>query len=361
MKCKWGDLITLEYGKPVADKEISDGKYPVYGTNGQIGTSNLPPKCNHASFILGRKGAYRGVHYSNGPFSVIDTAFYAENLHPELLDLKWAYYKFLTYDINNMDSGSAIPSTDRYEIYSIEAEIPSLEVQRKIVDVLEKLDYKIALNQKINDNLEQQAQALFDKLFPYRVDAALPERWKIGTIQDIVDFHDSKRIPLSGAVRMKMTDRIYPYYGAASCMDYVENYIFDGKYLLLGEDGTVIDDKGFPILQYVWGKIWVNNHAHVLTGKNGFTVESLLLLFKRTSVKSIVTGAVQPKISQSNLKSIPVIIPPIAKLNEFNAMVEPFFEKIRNNIDENTRLSELRESLLPKLMSGEIDVSDISI
>lgn len=152
MILNWGELITLEYGKPVKDKESTDGKVPVYGTNGQIGTSHLPAQCKHPSFILGRKGAYRGVHYSDCPFSVIDTAFYAEPL-TDRIDLKWAYYKFLTYDINGMDSGSAIPSTDRYQIYSIEVEVPPLEKQRKIVAVLDCIDRKNNINQKINDNL----------------------------------------------------------------------------------------------------------------------------------------------------------------------------------------------------------------
>lgn len=150
---KWGELITLEYGKPVKDKAKMDGQHPVFGTNGQIGTSNLPPLCNHPSFILGRKGAYRGVHYSAVPFSVIDTAFYAENIHPELLDIKWAYYKFLTYDINGMDSGSAIPSTDRYEIYAIEVDLPDIVEQRQEVKLLECFDDKIANITEINDNL----------------------------------------------------------------------------------------------------------------------------------------------------------------------------------------------------------------
>ena len=85
-----------------------------------------------------------------------------------------------------------------------------------------------------------------------------------------------------------MEKKIYPYYGAASLMDLVDNYIFDGKYLLLGEDGTVVDDAGYPILQYVWGQFWVNNHAHILTGRLGYDVESLYMLFKQTPVKSIV-------------------------------------------------------------------------
>ncbi len=160
---------------------------------------------------------------------------------------------------------------------------------------------------------------------------------------------------------MKMEKKIYPYYGAASLMDYVDEYIFDGKYLLLGEDGTVVDDAGYPILQYVWGKFWVNNHAHILTGKLGFNVESLMLLFRKTPVKSIVTGAVQPKISQANLKSIPVVIPPEEELAAFNDNIDALFALIRNNEEQNKELSKLRDTLLPKLLSGEIDVSDIRL
>ncbi len=187
----------------------------------------------------------------------------------------------------------------------------------------------------------------------------LPAGWCVGTVGEIIEIHDSKRIPLSGAQRAKMKKRIYPYYGAAALMDYVDEYIFDGKYLLLGEDGTVVDDAGYPILQYVWGQFWVNNHAHILTGKLGFNVESLLLLFGRTPMKSIVTGAVQPKISQANLRSIQVVIPPLAELKAFNELVCPMFAQIRQNQDQNKTLTILRDTLLPRLMSGEIDVSSI--
>ena len=162
---------------------------------------------------------------------------------------------------------------------------------------LVELSPLVRVIEMVNDNLQQQAFTLYGKYFPYAVTDDLPAGWRVGTVGEIVEIHDNKRIPLSGAQRAKMEKRIYPYYGAASLMDYVDEYIFDGKYLLLGEDGTVVDDAGYPILQYVWGQFWVNNHAHILTGKLGFNVESLLLLFKRTPVKSIVTGAVQPKIS----------------------------------------------------------------
>ena len=152
----WGDLISLEYGKPVSDKSSIDGNVPVFGTNGQIGTSHLPPLCSIPSFIIGRKGAYRGVHFSPTPFSVIDTAFFALPLSSDF-DIKWAYYKFLTYDINRMDSGSAIPSTDRYELYRISVALPPLDYQKKVVAILDSLSDKIALNTTINENLRLQA------------------------------------------------------------------------------------------------------------------------------------------------------------------------------------------------------------
>ena len=213
----------------------------------------------------------------------------------------------------------------------------------------------------VNDNLQQQASALYGKYFPYAINDDLPAGWRVGTVGEIAEIHDSRRIPLSGAQRSKMEKRIYPYYGAASLMDYVDEYIFDGKYLLLGEDGTVVDDAGYPILQYVWGQFWVNNHAHILTGKLGFNVESLFLLFKRTPVKSIVTGAVQPKISQGNLRSVQVVIPPIEELNAFNELIRPMFDQIRQNQDQNKALAAMRDALLPKLMSGELDVSTMQI
>ena len=159
--------------------------------------------------------------------------------------------------------------------------------------------------------------------------------WEEKRLDDIISIYDSQRKPLSGQQREKM-EKLYPYYGAASLMDYVDNYLFDGIYLLLGEDGTVSDSEGFPMLQYVWGKFWVNNHAHILQGKNGFTTESLCILLKQTNVSSIVTGAVQPKISQANLKSVPIIMPPINLLNQYNNIIKPIFNQIRINHNQSS-------------------------
>ena len=216
----------------------------------------------------------------------------------------------------------------------------------------------------LNNNLEQQAKALYKDWFfdfsPFSTKGNLPDGWHLGTVGDIIQLHDSKRVPLSGSERDKM-EKIYPYYGATSLMDYVDNYLFDGIYLLLGEDGTVVDSLGFPILQYVYGQFWVNNHAHIITGKEGFSVEELYLFFSLTNIKSIVTGAVQQKVSQQNLKKVPAIIPSKEALSAFDDLIQPIFAQIRNLRDENAHLADLRDTLLPRLMSGELDVSDTEI
>ena len=247
-------------------------------------------------------------------------------------------------------------------IEQLEIDLPSLDEQRKVVGILDSIQNKIKLNHEINDNLLWQAQALYKDRFidlkPFN--GKMPPDWQLGTVSEIIELHDSKRIPLSSRERANLT-KIYPYYGATSVMDYVDRYLFDGIYLLLGEDGTVVDDKGFPILQYVEGKFWVNNHAHIITGKNGFTVETLYLLFSLTNVRSIVTGAVQPKISQANLNNVSVVIPSKAELSTFNSIVQPIFSQIRNLRAESDRLASTRDILLPRLMSREIDAANIQL
>lgn len=283
----------------------------------------------------------------------------------ELVDSLYLYYYFCLEEtkqfVRNIAVGATMPSINTKLLGEVEIALPDLNNQKRIAAVLSSLDDKIENNQKLNDNLLDQAQTLYKQHFPYSVQDDLPDGWRIGTVGEIIEIHDSKRIPLSGADRMKMEKKFYPYYGAASLMDYVDNYIFDGKYLLLGEDGTVVDDAGYPILQYVWGQFWVNNHAHILTGRLGFNVESLYMLFKQTPVKSIVTGAVQPKISQANLRSVQVVIPPEHNLKEYNDLVEPLFSLLRANEEECKSLAALRDTLLPKLMSGEIDVSAVQL
>ena len=355
-----GELVQIKYGKNQKKVLSEDGLIPIYGTGGLMGyaTEALYDK---PSVLIGRKGTIGKVRYVDHPFWTVDTLFYTI-VNTELVLPKYLFYLMSQMDLNAYNEGTTIPSLRTETLNRLEFDIPSIEEQKEVLSYLEPIDDKIQLNTEINKNLFQQAQALYKDRFvdlqPF--DGLMPTDWHLGTVSEIIELHDSKRIPLSSRERANLA-KIYPYYGATSVMDYVDRYLFDGIYLLLGEDGTVVDDKGFPILQYVEGKFWVNNHAHIITGKNGFTVETLYLLFSVTNVQSIVTGAVQPKISQANLNKVPVVIPSKAELSDFDSIVQPIFAQIRNLRAENDRLATTRDTLLPRLMSGELDVSDLDL
>ena len=280
----------------------------------------------------------------------------------------WFKSKIGQANIQALVTGSAQPKFNKTNFRSMYIPVPPLDVQRRIASILSSLDRKIELNDKINADLEEMAQAIFKNWFvdfePFKdgkfVDSELgmiPEGWKVGGLFDIAEIFDKKRKPLSGNVREKM-DKIYPYYGATSCMDYVDDYIFDGIYTLIGEDGSVVKENGLPYMQYVWGKMWVNNHAHILQGKNGYSTEMIHALLSITNIKFLVTGAVQAKLSQGNMQKILVAIPPKNVLDEIRPVIYNLYSKIRINTDENSRLSLLRDTLLPRLMSGELEVPE---
>ncbi|MGH1787425.1 restriction endonuclease subunit S [Enterococcus casseliflavus] len=297
------------------------------------------------------------------------------------IDEKFFYYilKFLKPNFTAIASNKQTTGLGHVtigDLKNIIVKLPELEEQKAIAHILATLDDKIEVNNQINKTLENMAQAIFKQWFvdfefpnedgqPYKSSGGemveselgmIPKGWEVKELGEIIDIHDSKRIPLSKNEREKR-EKIYPYYGAASLMDYVDEYIFDGIYVLLGEDGTVVNEDGSPVLQYVWGKFWVNNHAHVLSGKKGVSINYLYILLSNLNVSGAITGAVQLKINQKNLKELKIIMPNDMKLiSQFSDIVDKSFEKIRVKRDESNNLVSLRDSLLPKLMSGEIRV-----
>ena len=195
-------------------------------------------------------------------------------------------------------------------------------------------------------------------LFPSSLqDDGIPEGWEVLPLKEAVSFFNSKRVPLSSHERAERKGP-YRYFGATSIMDYVDGYLFDGVYVLVGEDGSVATEHGLPFLQYVWGKFWVNNHAHVLQGKNGWSAEALYLLLAQSNVRHLVTGAVQPKLSMGNLSRLAFTNPSRAILDKFCSMIDPYFSKHRALCDEIGSLEKLRDYLLPKLISGDIRIRD---
>jgi type I restriction enzyme S subunit len=235
--------------------------------------------------------------------------------------------------------------------------VPSLPEQTAIASILSSLDDKIDLLHRQNAILEKMAETLFRQWFVDVEEAK--EEWEEGTLGEVIEIYDNLRIPLSKMERDKKKDgQLYPYYGAAQIMDYINDFIFDGEFILMGEDGTVRTNEGYPILQYAIGKFWVNNHTHVLKAKSPYNNFFIWNYLRKKNIDEIVTGAVQPKINQANLKSIDFPKFPENLVIEFNEISEPFFKKINKNQTQIRTLTALRDTLLPKLMSGEVKVGN---
>ena len=211
----------------------------------------------------------------------------------DLLDKDFAFYLISSALVKQQLSAAAqqtkIRHTSPDKIKDCTVWIPELSEQKRIGKLLRSIDRKIELNRAINQNLEAMAKQLYDYWFvqfdfpneegkPYKSSGGemvwneklkrkIPNEWDNCKLKDFINLFDSKRIPLSSKDREERKGN-YPYYGATGIMDYVNEYIFDGDYILLAEDGSTSDSKGFPIVQYIWGKNWVNNHAHIILPKN---------------------------------------------------------------------------------------------
>lgn len=299
----------------------------------------------------------------------------------EYLNKDFAYYLFMTQtvrqQISRSASGTKVKHTSPEKIYEVQVYIPKIQTQRNIAKLLTTLDQEIQINNQINQELETMAKTLYDYWFvqfdfpdkngkPYKSSGGkmvyhpelkreIPEGWGVEKLGDITICHDSKRVPLSSNDRELVKGEI-PYYGATGIMDYVNDYIFDGDYVLMAEDGSVMTEKGTPILQRISGKNWVNNHAHVLEPIKNYSCKLLMMLLKDVSVMKIKTGSIQMKINQENMNKIVVPAIPLKLLFEINQKLEVIDKQQLNLIEENKQLTQLRDWLLPMLMNGQVKV-----
>jgi type I restriction enzyme S subunit len=400
----WGDIVTLEYGKSIRDYQNASGTVPVYGTNGPIGWHHTPLYPS-AGVIIGRKGAYRGIHYSNKPFFVIDTAFY---LKPkERLDTKWAYYCLLTYDINGMDSGSAIPSTSRDEFYKLPVRLPDFSEQQQIAKLLSSFDDRIALLRETNATLEAIAQALFKSWFvdfdpvhakqqdraPEGMDettAALfpdsfeeselglvPKGWRVGTLADITSVkggfaYKSEAFGEQGSPVIKIKNIVgdgtvnlldTQYIALEMAEKTIKFALKDGDIVIamtgatIGKTGVIVTNGDqVPYLNQRVAKFEPNLFGH---NNNWFVYIAFQNSFIFDQVVNAASGSAQPNISASGIESVRLVIPSSHDLlSVFNEIASPLFSGWIANLKQAQTLANLRDTLLPRLISGQLRLPD---
>ncbi len=299
-------------------------------------------------------------------FEIIDTKY----LLPEYL-MMW--FKRIEFDRNawfhtDADVRGGLP----WEAFAnLKLPIPSPKEQQLVVNEYHTLQKRIDLNNQLIAKLEETAQTIYKQWFvefefpdengkPYKsnggkmmwceeLEKEIPEGWEYTSLGKVSTCLDFKRKPLSQEER-ELKKGIYPYYGAMSIVDYINDFLYDGDYLLFSEDGAnIIDKNGYPAIQFVWGKFWLNNHSHIIDGKGFISIQFLYNSLLKTNVSDIVTGAAQPKINQQNMNGIMILIGNEAIHDDFNKIIKPAYHLLKNYKNENQKLEELKELLLGKM------------
>lgn len=265
-------------------------------------------------------------------------------------------------------TGVNVPHISGGQIKNFKFHLPLEKDQEKIVYILEAYDNLIENNNRRIAILEEMAQSLYREWFvKFRfpghektkfIDSPLgkiPEVWEVVNLNEVADNFDRLRKPLSKMQRAKRQG-IYPYYGASKVFDYIDDYIFDGLYLLLAEDGSVITPERRPVLQLVNEKFWPNNHTHILRAKNGVNTEFLNVALSQIDVSPFVTGAAQPKINQTNMNRIQIIKADDSTQANINKFYKDLFAQYFILVKKNKNLRKQRDILLPKLISGNIQL-----
>ncbi|EGR7965714.1 restriction endonuclease subunit S [Vibrio vulnificus] len=172
----------------------------------------------------------------------------------------------------------------------------------------------------------------------------MSSNWPLKKISDVAYFRNNKRIPLKSLDRAKRQGE-FPYYGASGIVDYIDDYIFDGSYLLISEDGENLRTRKTPIAFQAHGKFWVNNHAHILEEKEEGILDYLEYYFSTLDLTPYITGAVQPKLNKANLDAIEIPIPPIDERRSINRTLNHLRDKIAVNTQTNQTLEQIAQAI----------------
>lgn len=180
----------------------------------------------------------------------------------------------------------------------------------------------------------------------------IPKNWEIKTLNSVCDFLDSQRIPIKDIDRAKISG-IYPYYGASGIIDYVNKYIFDDDLILLAEDGANIINRSTPIAFLVNGKIWVNNHAHVLKVRPNTDRYYLCAYLESLKYDKYNTGTAQPKLNRETCEKIPVLVPPLPEQRKIADILNTWDKAIEKQTQLIEKLELRKKGLMQQLLTGK--------
>ena len=385
----WGDEISLEYGKGIRGYSESNGEFRVFGSNGPIGWTSTP-LAPGPGVVLGRKGAYRGVAFSERPFFVIDTAYY---LVPKTdIDMRWLYYAVIHHKLGEIDDGSPIPSTTRAAVYVRPIDIPPIEEQKAISYILGSLDDLIETNRRTNETLEAMARAIFKDWFvdfgpvrakaegraPYLApeiwslfpdaldDEDKPEGWKAGNLIDFAYLNPESWSRRNYPETIPYVDLSNTKWGS------IDRYEQFSK-----ESAPSRAQRILQVGDTIVGTVRPGNGSYAFVGECGLTGSTGFAVLRPKSshfqefvylaatcpdnierLSHLADGGAYPAVNPDVVIGTEISGYSNAVIKAFSQVTRDITLTIEQNKKENKALTQTRDFLLPKLMSGEIRVKD---
>lgn len=362
MRYKLGEVAKIRYGKD--HKKLDDGNIPVYGSGGimrYVDTALYDKK----SVLIPRKGSLGNLFFVNKPFWTVDTLFYTE-IDENILMPEFLFYKLKMFNLASMNVGSAVPSLTTAILNALELDIPSFEVQSQIVNILKAFDERISLNKQINHHLEELAQAIFRSWFidfePF--DGIKPSDWEIASLTDIADYlnglamqkfrpeKDENSLPVLKIkeLRQGAFDKTSDICSANIKPEYIIN------------DGDVIFSWSGSLLVDFWtgGIGGLNQHLFKVSSQNydkwfyySWTKYYLQEFINIAADKATTMG----HITRSSLENAKILIPNAKDYEMISSILVPIYDDIIQNRIASRKLAQLRDEILPKLLSGELSIN----
>jgi restriction modification system DNA specificity domain protein len=331
-----GEVAEIKTGQTVSKNIIAEntGNYPVINSGREpLGFINTWNTDNDPIGITSRGAGVGSVTWQEGKY-FRGNLNYSVSIHDSsILDTRFLYHLLLQMqiDIQALCTFQGIPALNAANLKKLSIPLPPLSVQQEIVRILDKFTLLEAELEAELGGRKRQYEYYRNKLLTFNEigeGGGTEIVWK--TLDQISENLDSKRQPITSGFR---TSGKIPYYGASGVVDYVEDYIFDGDFLLISEDGANLLARNTPIAFSVSGKIWVNNHAHILKFRTYEERRFIEFYLNKTDLAPYISGAAQPKLNKKNLNSIKFPIPPL-KEQQYIVTILDKFDTLVNSISE---------------------------
>ena len=352
-KDNWAFVNYLDTGN-ITENKISDIQFIDLSSESLPSRARRKVQLNDIIYSTVRPNQKHFGIIKNQPENfLVSTGFAVLHINKIIADPNFIFYNLIQNENTESlhaiaeQTTSAYPAIKPSDIENLSIKLPPLPTQQKIARILSTLDDKIELNNKINTNLEQQAGALFKNWFvdfePFG--GKMPEGWKVGKLSDVAEITSGKRPPMKQSNYSK--DVSIPLVGAASVMGYTNQVLYNEPILITGRVGT------HGVIQRFSTECWPSDNTLVIKSKY---YEYVYQIMSNIDYDNMNRGSTQPLITQSDLGKVECIIPDEKNLNKFEQLMAILFSKVHKNQQENHKLANIRDTLLPKLMNGEIEV-----